>query len=524
VALVALDNFVHRHFKTILAVIIGYLILWHYYVLGYTSWDGFIYRIPPIVERVQEGDLGRWKLDGPIIPLLYPFFEWIHAPFLWAFGLPGLFFSFPLVLLPLSILAVYCFIRELTDDSQWAMYGALTFLSIPFVNEQPFAGYIDFAVIGTLAFFLYAILRVACSPEVCRKDWVIFGVATLLFSMSRMHAPYIAGILFVALFVFIFSGWNRGDARQSDHGRIFVLISVFLVGMLPSIVIQVDRTLLHGTPIYPYQFRVFGFGTEAGMSLEDVLIDGGLESDTWRGKLYSFCRGWLWSGEMPRAFFDSRYLGAGLSLWLVLLSIPLVMMRLKRFIVFILGLLIAVSMLTQDFWLPRFAFSLTLVVSVLLGAALRFSLMSNRPWIYGILLTAIMVQLIGRPLYIAAGISRWDLYYSRINFSGSPFFIDGPALVTEVYPDLDADFIVIHPVDNNFTVPLYGQKLSNRIVWTLNSGEPVSHKVIRDIFEVARNSSRPVFIVDHAARTHEKMNFKCVIPRPWICLAYDVFD
>src|SRR4030067_864887 len=74
------------------------------------------------------------------------------GPFLKLFGLPGLYFSFALVLLPLSAVSVYVFAREFSGDQRWASYSALAFLALPLLYTQPFSGYIDFAVIGALAF------------------------------------------------------------------------------------------------------------------------------------------------------------------------------------------------------------------------------------------------------------------------------------------------------------------------------------------------------------------------------------
>jgi hypothetical protein len=159
------DDCIQRYKLGYFGAVLLYLIAAHYWFLGFTSYDGFTHRIPPIVELVQHGDLGGNKFDFFNARYFYPFFELLHVPFLKVFGLSGLFFSFSLVLFPLATLAIWWFILELTRDRRWATYGAIIYLSIPFVNEQPFSGYIDFAVIGALAFFLFSLLRILRSDQ-----------------------------------------------------------------------------------------------------------------------------------------------------------------------------------------------------------------------------------------------------------------------------------------------------------------------------------------------------------------------
>jgi hypothetical protein len=64
-------------------------------------------------------------------------------------------------------------------------------------------------------------------------------------------------------------------------------------------------------------------------------------------------------------------------------------------------------------------------------------------------------------------------WYTRVNLSESSLFINGEMAPGEqkVYPDLEADFWVVHPLENSFTLLLYGRNLSNQIVGVLEPSE-----------------------------------------------------
>lgn len=524
ISMLKVDSFIQRKRWLLFWVVIIYLVLCHIFFLGYTTWDGFVIRIPPIVELVQNGELGRWKFDCIFTRFRTPFFEFIHAPFLKLFGLIGLYFSFSFVLLPLSMWAVYLFVREITKDSAWATYSALSFLCIPFVNEQPFSGYMDFAVIGALAFFLFTLIRVTFSKDVSVKDWIAFGIATFLFSMAREHAPYLIIIFFVSIQIWMRFQRHSNAEIQRGRYRTLGLVTILLLAMLPSIISQVKHALVFGSPIFPYQFKVLGIESNAGVWLEDVLKWGGLDDYTWKGMLYAFARGWLWPGTLPHVFFDSRYLGVGVSLWISVAVIPLIWKQINRNILFMLTVFVGVALIAQDFWLPRFSITLVLAISVILGAAFRAVLKHKRSWVYNALLMVMVIQLIGRPLYVGLGLTKWDLPYPRANLANSPYFLFKAPLANMVYPDWNADLLVVHPVYNKFVLLLYGRDLTNRIVWTLNPESPVNEDTCEEVSRLARHSSRKVLVIDHTGRLAEKCGLNCFFPTPWGCLAYNAVD
>ncbi len=99
-----LDRLLLRYRIPLFVFTCGYLIVAHTLFLGFNSWDGLSYRIPPVVELVQHGDFGGWKFDYAPAQHFYPFFELIHVPLLKVAGLSGLYFSFSLILLPAAVI------------------------------------------------------------------------------------------------------------------------------------------------------------------------------------------------------------------------------------------------------------------------------------------------------------------------------------------------------------------------------------------------------------------------------------
>jgi hypothetical protein len=511
------DYSIQKHKVAFFTAVLLYLITAHYWFLGFTTYDGFTYRIPPIVELVQNGDLGGNKFDFYAARHFYPFFELLHVPFLKLLGLPGLFLSFPLVLFPLATLAIWSFVLELTRDRRWASYSAMIYLSIPFVNEQPFSGYIDFAVVGALAFFLFSLLRILRSAQPSPWLWAGFLIATFVFSMSRQHAPYIAILLFVAVLL-----WSVGPGTSdrfdfSAHGRVFL---IFALGMTPSIYLHTQRLLEFGSPIFPYQFKFLSIATVAGYPLDIVMRNSGLPAPTWEATLTAFVRAWLWPGKLPSLFFDSRLLGIGFLPWIGLLTLPTIQRTADRQVSFFLLLFIAMGLITSDFWLPRYAFFLVLALVICVGGGLSLLAVRGPRLAYATILVVCVLHIVGRPLYAGAVISIANSFYHRANLSDSRWFINGlpdPEATPEIYPDWKADLLIVYPVINKFVLPLYGTHLSNRIIGKLDP--PLLDDSCSTIRELEKRSKRRVIVVDQTGIAAGKCFWVCEMPRPWGCMA-----
>src|SRR5215470_10612113 len=112
-------DFVFKYRYPLFAVWWLHVFLIHYFILGYISWDGFSYRVGPVIELLQHGELGTykypfdWTMRGYI-----PFVELVHLPFLALFGLRGLIIGFPWVVFPLCVAAMFLLLRELTGDKR----------------------------------------------------------------------------------------------------------------------------------------------------------------------------------------------------------------------------------------------------------------------------------------------------------------------------------------------------------------------------------------------------------------------
>lgn len=495
----------------------------HYWLLGISTWDGLSYRVSPIVELIQHGSLGGWKFNYPAAQHFSPFLELVHLPFLKLLGLSGLYFSFSMVLLPLSIAAVYAFVRELTQDARWGAYSALAFLAIPLVNAQPFSGYIDFAVAGALAYFLYAAIRSLRMESPDLRTLLTLTIATFVFSMARQQTPYVAVLLsgFLPL-------WFRPakafplpppQDRPFFKHRFFTLLPAFVVGMAPAAAIHLRRFLIYGTPIYPYRFQVLGIGTDAGLTAEYTMAGAGLIAPGWRGMLASFMRGWIWPAEWPGNFYDSRILGVGLLFWVLMLCLPIAVETMDWNTGKLMLLLSAIAVVAQDFWLPRWSMGLILVLVLGIGGALAASASKGWSWNYFPILLVVLIHL-ARPIYDTLAMTRLQQTYYRVNVADSPAFIDGQVAPGELtlYPDLDADFLVVHPVINEFSLLLYGRELTNRIVGTLDPAE--LEGACPDVAET--EADRRIYVVDQMAKlvnVNSGCRWECAIPGPGMCLA-----
>ncbi|MFQ5959763.1 MAG: hypothetical protein ACE5MG_00095 [Candidatus Methylomirabilales bacterium] len=521
----AVDGFLFRYKIAIFVLLIGYFVAAHYLFLGFNSWDGVSYRVPPIVELVQNGSTGGWKFDLPAARHFYPFLELVHVPFLKVLGMTGLYFSFSLVLLPLSIGAVYLFVRELTGNLSWATYSALAYLAIPFVNTQAFSGYIDFAVIGALAFYLYGLLKVLRLDDPPLRSLAVLSVATLLLSLSRQQTPYVAILILGVLGAWFLRPWSRyqswKEGRWSPPRHLAKISLSFGIGIAPAVLLHAWRFLAYGTPIFPYQFKLFRIATDVGLTPHYTAGGAGLLAPGWEGLLASFRRGWVIpiANEWPTNFYDSRSLGIGLFFWLLWIALPFVDRFVKRDTAVIMGLSVGIALVSQDFWLPRWSMTLVLVTVLSIGGALSWLATRGPLWAYFPLLLAVVLHF-GRPLYDSYSMMEKREAYYRINLAQSPLFIGSEVAPGELilYPDLEADLLLVHPVENAFSLLLYGRNLSNRIAGVL---DPV--QAVDSCFAAASLSpGRQTLIVDQFGKLAEPSGdctWTCDYPSPGRCLA-----
>jgi hypothetical protein len=250
--------------------------------------------------------------------------------------------------------------------------------------------------------------------------------------------------------------------------------------------------------------------------------------------LSSFVYGWLWPQYAPGGFADSRLLGAGFFLWIALIMFPLIRPRLRQSLGFLCLVLVACAIMTREFWLPRYASSLVLVVALCVGGGLALLAARKRRWAYMVVLAVTVLHLVGRPIYTGVGLAVFHWPSFRANFSGSPWFIaNSPNPKTtpvETYPDWGADLYTVYPVRTDlgrtsvepghadFLLPLYGKHLSNQIRGSLDPAAVGESCVgLRNLVERSRRS---VLIVDQTDRLAGKCALVCEMPRPWGCLAY----
>jgi len=282
-----------------------------------------------------------------------------------------------------------------------------------------------------------------------------------------------------------------------------------VIGIAPTAALHVSRYVIYGSPIYPYQFSFYGIASKVGIAQSEVARAAGLTAPNWQGLFDSFRQGWLFPGEWPRDFFDSRFLGAGIFFYLFLITLLIVEQVISKTTMLLLMLFGVIAIALQDFWLPRWSMTFVLVVIICLGGALSRLAVRGPSWIYIILLSAVCLHL-GRPLYDIYTMIEMQSPIVRINISGSPMFIDNDVAPGEVqlYPDIEADFLIVPPVDQEFYLLLYGQRLTNQIVGILDPSD------VGDDCAVPENETpgRQTLIVDHQGKLAQ-LSGSC----EWIC-------
>jgi 4-amino-4-deoxy-L-arabinose transferase-like glycosyltransferase len=435
----------YRYRRVLFALWLVHAFVLHYYVLGFYSWDGFGYRTTPIVELLQHGHLNGGKFNDWTFRGHIPFLELVHLPFIAVFGM-------------------FAFVRELTGDRRAATFGAFAYVALPMVNQQPFTGYIDFAAGGVLAFFLYALLRLrAGAPR--RAAYIRLGIATLLFTMARMQGIYVVAVLFPLLGYALFCARERLRIRIVRRRELGLAALAVVVGSLPAIALQLYKLQKFGSPIAPMKFELLGLASREGVPLEDYFRYAGLDGSDLGSLAKGFFEGWIWHADWPiGAFFASRFMGAGLVFVLAVVLLPAALRRASRVELAVLGAGVLVSLLSRDFAVPRWSYTLVLAIAVVVGRGMSELAESRRGrplfWVAALVLVLHMlrpeVDLLQLP----------DGYVTpRMNATGSPWFEEGVNDELRLYPDRGLKLVIIEAT--GFQLQLYGRRLTNRVLGTM---------------------------------------------------------
>lgn len=458
----------HRYRWLLLAGWIVHATILHFVYLGLPSWDGFGYRLPPIVELIQHGALGAERYNDWAMHGFVPFAELVHLPFLYVFGMIGLLIGYPLIVFPLCVVAVYKLGRQLTGSVHGGNFAALAYAAIPVVNQQPFTGYIDFIVSAAIAYFVYAVLRLRESPRPLRSVPRV-AIATLLFTMTRASGVYIGAVLLglICLALFVERGGRLG-VRLVHPRTLLALIGAYLAGSAPIIAIQIYKYVHHGSPLYPYQFSVLGLNIGGGVSMKTLFFYAGLADDTPGNYARNFYHAWVWPiWRDPLCFFDSRNLGGGWVLLAALAALPAFVRSATRFEKWLVIACVIASLIARDFWLPRWAYTIVVAITVVLGRGLP-ALASAGPRsraLFGLLTGLLFLHLL-RPEIDMRNTHTWRGMGPRLDVADSSRFLGG-ADSMEPYPDLHAKLVIIDSPRKGFLLPLYGRRLTNEVLATV---------------------------------------------------------
>jgi hypothetical protein len=512
-------NWFHRYRWVVLAGWILHATILHFVYLGFVSWDALSYRVPPIVELIQHGALGaerynQWSLHGFV-----PFAELVHLPFLYVFGMPGLLIGYPLLVFPLCVIAVYKLGRQLTGSVHGGNFAALAYAAIPMVNQQPFTGYIDFIVSAVIAYFVYGVLRLRESPRPLRSALRV-AIATVLFTMTRATGVYIGAVLLglICLALFVERGGRLG-VRLVQSRTLLALIAAYLVGSVPAIAIQIYKYVHYGSPLYPYQFSVLGLKIGSGVSTKELFFYAGLPDETWGNFLRNAYHAWVWpKWRDPVGFFDSRNLGGGWVLLAALAALPAFVRSATRFEKWLVVVCVVTSLIARDFWLPRYAYTIVVAITVILGRGLP-ALASSGPRaraLFWLLVGLLFVHLL-RPELDIRNVCRAPRGIApRLNVAASKRFLGGVDAI-QPYRDLHAQFVIIEYNWNGFVLPIYGRHLTNEVLQTVPAGALGERcEGLRPIAD----ANPGVIFIDDSNYTKE-CNRQCVLPGPkdW-CLGY----
>jgi hypothetical protein len=438
----------------------------HYFILGFISGDGYGYRGVPLVELVQHGSLGAGKYNDWAQVGYIPFVELANVPFLTLFGLQGFIIGFPLLVFPLCAVAIYKLLVEITGDKRSGLFGAFAYCAMPMINQQPFSGYVDFAVAGILAYFLYAVLRLR--HESGRLALVRLVIASCMLGLARSQGVYIAIFMFPFLVYVAFCRRDGWRIRIESRRNLVRVAAAMLIGLLPAIALQIYKYLVYGSPIAPMQFQFLGIEIGTGVPMSHYFIYAGLGGDGLSSLMKGFFEGWVWHGAWPiGAFYGSQFMGAGLMFNLAVVMVPLVIRRATRLERWLLVIFILISILARDFAVPRWSYTTMLGIVLIVGRAMPLLLDHRSRWLRAAFAGAFVIMGLHllRPELDLKQL-RAGYVGHRMNVASSRYYIRGFDTI-RIYPSSGYRFVIIDYVD--LTLPIFGHRLSNEVVGTIDS-------------------------------------------------------
>jgi hypothetical protein len=461
-------EWIHAHRWWLLAGWLVHAVVIHALFLGIPSWDGFAYRIPPAIELVQHHDLGLDRYWAFPFTGFVPFAELAQVPLLAALGLPGLLITGPLILFPLCVVAVYKLGRTLSGHAHGGTFAALAYVAIPMINEQPYTGYVDYLVSAGVAYLVYAVLELRDADR-RRRAAVRVIIATALVTLTKPTGLYICALLSILIFLGLFVERDGRRLRLVRTRVLGISIAAMAIGALPTLAIQIIKVVHYGSPIYPFQFNLLGHSFGSGLPAREMFAQSGLTDDTLWGYGRNFVHAWIWPEHLPFGFYGSSFLGGGWVLMIALALVPAFVRSATRFEKWLAVSCVIVSVLARDFWYPRWSYTLIVAICIVIGRALPELARAPRGrwrfWVAG----GLLLLHFTRPEY-----NLWQLRHPsdqgpRIDVIGSPWFRPGPG-VLEPVPDVHARFVIVDYVPYGFLVPLYGQQLTNEVVYTVPRG------------------------------------------------------
>jgi len=464
-----LSDFVYRYRFVLFAAWLIHVFYFHYFILGFMSWDGFGHRGVPIVELYQHGSMGKWKYNEWSLTGYTPLVELAHIPFLYVFKMRGFIIGFPLFVLPLCVIAVYKLVGELTGNKRAATWGALAYVAIPMINQQPFSNYIDFAVSGILAYWLYAMLRLR-SDERAIVRYVRLAVATVLFSLARSQGPYVLVVLFPLIAYAVFCERERFKLRVRDWRGLLTATAVMAVALAPSVALQIWKYLEYGSPIAPMELKFLGVTIGKGFPMDTYFKYAGLGGGDIGSLAKGFFDGWVWHSGWPvGAFYASRFMAAGLLFLLAVVMLPYFLRKATRLELAVLAAGVFVSLLTKDFGVPRWGYTTVIAIAIIIGRTMGELSESRRGrpafWAAALVL---FVHLL-RPEFDYLQYRTRQSISARMNIVASKHFLNG-VFDVEPFPDRNFKLVIVENPGNNFALHLFGRKLTNEVVGTLRGG------------------------------------------------------